>query len=208
MTIFDGNRALLDAFRRGDRAALTDVYRHYVREVDALVRRGFYIAEKAVSVPGVQAIAEHREHVQEVFLRAFAEPARLAYDGLKLYRPYLLRIAKNLLIDRARKTDRHVLGRQDDAAISMNELTQDHGLGDDLDRDPEWQAAAAATKQFIQALPDGDRRYVELRFVERQSQTDAGEKLGMSRKQARKVEERIRDALKGYLTQRGLVEAA
>jgi len=44
--------------------------------------------------------------VQEVFVRALSEKARTSYDGLRPYRPYLLRIAKNLMIDRARRIGR------------------------------------------------------------------------------------------------------
>lgn len=209
VTIFDGNRALLDAFRRGDKAALEAVYRHYIREVDALIRRGFFIADKGASVPGAAAPQEHRELVQEVFLRAFAEPARLAYDGLKLYRPYLLRMAKNLLVDRARKKQRHVLGNKDDAAVAFTSLPDDEvTLGQELDCDPEWQQAAAATREFMTTLDAADRRFVELRFVQKQSQNDVGTTLGLTRKQVRRSEDRIRDALRRYLATKGVMEAA
>ncbi len=43
MSIFDNNRELLDRFRRGDRAALAEVYEHYVDDVALLARRGFTI---------------------------------------------------------------------------------------------------------------------------------------------------------------------
>jgi RNA polymerase sigma factor (sigma-70 family) len=205
MTIFDGNRALLDAFRRGERWALEVVYRHYVRQVDALIRRGFYIAEKSVSIPGVHSAAEHLEHVQEVFVRAFTEAARLAYNALKLYRPYLLRIGKNLLVDRARKIDRHVLGKIDDLHQTLASLPDDAlTLGQELDNDPEWQSAAAATREFIATLPETERKFVELRFVLRQSQSDAGAALNLTRKQVRRKEELIRESLRTFLSARGL----
>ena len=105
MTIFRDDRPLLDAFRRGDRAAAERVYYHYVDDVDKLVRRGFILdAKETIRVPGIGDADAAADLVQEVFVRALSEPARLSYDGLRPYRPYLLRIAKNLLIDRLRAT--------------------------------------------------------------------------------------------------------
>lgn len=39
--MFDGNRQLLDRFRRGERDALELVYSRYVSEVGAMLRAGF-----------------------------------------------------------------------------------------------------------------------------------------------------------------------
>jgi DNA-directed RNA polymerase specialized sigma24 family protein len=47
-----------------------------------------------------------RELVQDTFAKAFAAAARQAYDGVSPYRPYLLRITKNLMIDRYRAAQR------------------------------------------------------------------------------------------------------
>lgn len=107
MTVFLDNRALLDAFRRGDRAALTEVYRRYVDEVAGVVRHGFALGGKAVR--GVREVDCQRDLVQEVFVRCFSEAARKGYDGISPFRPYLLRIAKNLMIDEARKSGRAVV---------------------------------------------------------------------------------------------------
>ena len=42
MTLLSGDRALLDAFRRGDEEALTEVYFHYVDIISDLLQSGFY----------------------------------------------------------------------------------------------------------------------------------------------------------------------
>ncbi len=52
--------------------------------------------------------SELEDLIQEVFVRAFSEKGRLAYDGLRDYEPYICTIARNLLIDRARKQGREV----------------------------------------------------------------------------------------------------
>ena len=99
MTVFEENQELLLAFREGTREALTRVYQHYVDEVARGVRRGFFLGEGRERIPGAPDDQAQRELVQEVFLRAFSEKARNAYDGLRPFRPYLMRIVRNLLID-------------------------------------------------------------------------------------------------------------
>src|SRR5262245_54234460 len=102
MPVFDNNRDLLDRFRRGERAALSEVYERYVDDVATLARRGFTMeAQGHVYVPGADIDGEH-ELVQDTFVKAFADAARQSFDGLRPYRPFLLRITKNLMIDRFR----------------------------------------------------------------------------------------------------------
>jgi hypothetical protein len=103
------NPALLAAFRSGDSHALRDVYVRNVDKVDSLIKQGFVtLGPPPMRVPGVVGEGR-RDIVQDVFLRAFRESARLAYDGLRPYAPYLLRIAKNVCIDRYRRTKRERL---------------------------------------------------------------------------------------------------
>src|SRR5436189_6463002 len=103
MTLFADSRALLLAFREGDADALAQVYWFYVGEVEGWIRR--------FGVRDADAVAEL---VQETFVRAFAAGARTAYDGVRPYRPYLRRIVRNLLVDRARAGGRIVQDVDDD----------------------------------------------------------------------------------------------
>jgi DNA-directed RNA polymerase specialized sigma24 family protein len=112
MTVFEGHRARLDGFRRGEREVLSLVYEHYVNEVATMVLRGFSSGEPPVRVPGVPAAEGQADLVQEAFLKAFAPDARLAYDGLSPFRPWLLRIARNLMIDRGRRSGRLVVSSE------------------------------------------------------------------------------------------------
>src|SRR5690349_20476148 len=106
MPIFDNNRELLDRFRRGERAALAAVYEHYVDEVARLARRGFPLdSPGGAYIPGVDLEGEH-ELVQDTFVRAFSDRARTSFDGVLPYRPFLLRITRNLMIDRLRASRR------------------------------------------------------------------------------------------------------
>src|SRR6478672_2492853 len=85
------DRELLSAFRAGERAALERVYLAYVDDVFRLIAVGFE-----------RNPHEQRSLVQDVFVRAFSDRARLGFDGIRPYRPYLLTIARNVLVDRAR----------------------------------------------------------------------------------------------------------
>jgi len=85
MTVFAADRALLDAFRRGDRAAIATVYFHDVDDIAAVARNGFAIPTTGARVRGAADEATERDLVQEVFVRAFAPRARDAYDGIRPY---------------------------------------------------------------------------------------------------------------------------
>src|SRR5215218_7911539 len=84
------DRQLLMRFRDGERDALLVVYRAFVTEVETLCRRGFILdGLKVPPLPGPMVM----DVVQDVFLKAFSQSARLAYDGLRPYRPFLLQLA-------------------------------------------------------------------------------------------------------------------
>lgn len=105
MTTLPEDRDLLDGLGRGDETALADVYRqHSPRVVDAL-RLGFSFQSsgKRRRFKGFSDPLELESFVQEVFLRAFSERARLAYDGLRPFEPYLLTVARNIVIDELRR---------------------------------------------------------------------------------------------------------
>jgi RNA polymerase sigma factor (sigma-70 family) len=206
--IFEGNRPLLDAFRRGDRDALTAVYRRYVDDVDVLVRRGFVSeANGHLYVPGVRDVEKERDLVQEVFARAFAETARLAFDGLRPYRPYLLRIAKNLLVDQLRKRKRTVAEGSPTDAIDIDELLERNGpVVEPLEEDLHFRALTEATRAFLGGLDEEARTLVALRFEEQKSQEEVAAQMGVTRRRVRTLEERVSRGLRGWLRKRGFHE--
>jgi RNA polymerase sigma factor (sigma-70 family) len=195
VTIFANNRDLLDRFRRGDRAALAEVYYRYVDEVATLARRGFTIESSGhVYVRGVSGDAE-REIVQETFARAFAEKARTAYNGIDPYRPYLMRIAKNLLIDRFRAAAKQPVELDDNAEIQLGEEPVD------LD----WEQRRAATVEYLATLDPETRQVVRLRFEDELSQDDVAAQLGCSRRRVRTLEAKAQKDLRKWLDKRGLL---
>lgn len=194
MTLFEANRALLTAFRSGDRTALTEVYWGYVEAVERLLRLGFSTAEYRVGGLNPSDIADA---VQETFTRAFSPTARNAYDGLRPFRPYLLRIARNLLVDRARRKGRIEYG-----------ATVDVDAVDESVHSPEDAILSArlrtATRAFISGLDERSRRIVTLRFEEERAQEDVARELGITRRKVRTTESRLRRDLAAHLRDVGL----
>lgn len=208
--MLETDREHLDAFRRGDRDALLQVYRAHVDEVELVVRRGFVVGINAEHrVPGMGADDEVRDVVQEAFARAFAPKAREAYDGLRPYRPYLLRIVKNLMIDRARASNRRPVladarGVGDlDAAIHRNEPLR-HDAPMAADDALHWKRLREAYREYQESMDTEERELVRVRYEDGLSQRDAAEALGISRRRVRTVEDRVKDGLTRFLRERGL----
>src|SRR5689334_16260622 len=104
MSLLVERRELLDRFKRGERQALEEVYRHYVPEVAAFLQRGFTFqsAGRTLRFSGFAQPFDLDNALQETFTRAFRESARLGYDGLRSYKNYLLAIARNFVLDELR----------------------------------------------------------------------------------------------------------
>jgi RNA polymerase sigma factor (sigma-70 family) len=201
VTIFANDRDLLDRFRRGERAALAAVFERYVDDVATLARRGFVIESSGhVVVRGAGRDGEY-ELVQETFAKAFAEKARLGYDGVSPYRPYLLRITKNLMIDRYRA------GQKDARTIALDAVDVD-ALQPAAEEppDPLWQKLAAATAEYVATLEPEERQFVKLRFDEGASQDGVAEVMGCTRRRVRTLERDVQKGLRSWLKGRGLLQ--
>ena len=197
MTIFANDRGLLDRFRRGERAALAVVFEHYVDDVATLARRGFTIESSGhVHVRGTGRDGEH-ELVQDTFTKAFAEKARLAYDGLSPYRPYLLRITKNLMIDRYRAEQRQARVIELDDAVEVTA---------EPPPDLHFQKLAAATSEYLATLAPELREFVRLRFEDGDSQDRIAEALGCTRRKVRTLEADVQKGLRSWLKRRGFLD--
>ena len=196
MSIFDNNRELLDRFRRGERAALAAVYEYYVDDVALIARHGFTIESAGHSyIRGVDLDGEH-ELIQETFVKAFSDSARASFDGLRPYRPFLLRITKNLMIDRLRA--------QRSAAEPAGNLDKILDAGDqvtvpDHEEDLHWRLLSEATTEFLAALDVESRDVVRLRYESELSQDAVADQLGCSRRRVRTVEHRVKAKLARHL---------
>lgn len=198
MTVFEGKRELLDAFRAGDRSALEVVYMRYVDDVFDLARYGFALGG-GKRVPGSTLPDLQRDLVHDVFVRAFAERARVAYDGLRPYRPYLLRIARNAIIDAARRRGAVPLELVDDDVADPDPAAPP---ADDLD----WQRLTSAARGWREGLDSECRELVRLRFEEDLGQREAAARMRATRRRVRTLEARVRRGLLAYLRELGLAD--
>lgn len=196
MTVFARDRALLDAFRRGERTALTTVYFHYIDELARIVRFGFTLPATGARVRGARDDHAARDLLHDIFARAFAPKARLAYDGIRPYGAYLVRIARNLMIDRARAVDPTI-------PLDDSELVVAPANDDD---EPAWAAQRATTVEYLATLAPELQQLVKLRFEDEQSQDQTAAALGISRRRVRTLEARIQKGLRKALRRAGSLQ--
>ncbi len=202
MTLLQSDRTLLQAFRAGERDALRRVYVHYFDAVRAVFARGFgLLGAPPRHVPGIADRGAQLDGVQDAFVRAFEERARLAYDALRPYQPYLLRIAKNLRIDQLRAAGRP----GHDLAVTFDDQLREAQPADvSAEDDLHFRTLSAATRSFLEELDTESQRFVELRFVEELSQADVAARMGVTRRRARTLEAQVQQGLARFLKKRGL----
>jgi RNA polymerase sigma factor (sigma-70 family) len=192
MPLFADRPELLRPFREGRRDALEQVYRVYVRSVDAYVRV-LARASGAVTSGDPTVVGDV---VQEVFVRAFSDSARRSYDGLREYRPYLMMIARNCFVDVLRARRREVLKRPEDLP---DEACVPPSVPSGID-----PAILAILNDYLAALPEAQKGIYEQRFVLGRSQEAASSALGLSRRGLRTGEARLRTGLRRAIQLAGL----
>ena len=170
---------LLRRFRDGEREALARVYRFYFDDVYRISQR---------------SEADRLDFVQEVFIKAFSKEARLAYDGLRPYKPFLLQIARNLRVDRARRASREPsMGK-----LAQNDL-ESIETSDDFDVGLRFRLLER-TSIVVSGLDAEARAVARLRFVEELSQLDVAHQLGTTRRRVRNLEARLLRLLRRTLS--------
>jgi RNA polymerase sigma-70 factor (ECF subfamily) len=192
---FEKDRALLAAFRVGRADVLARTYHALVDDVFRVVALGF--VTRNGSIRPERDPDEQRAVVQEVFVRAFAERARLAYDGLRPYRPYLLTIAKNVMIDRARSRSSE-LARTSELDVDAI-IDSDAAIPGEVEETAEQQQQRAAAATYVAGLDEELRAFVQLRFDRELSQIDVAEQLGVTRRRVRTLERRVLTGLRKFL---------
>jgi len=168
----------LEAFHRGERAALEEAYRIHVRAVVDEAARLLRSAD-----------AETIAH--EVFLRMLSDARmRESFHGGSLG-AWLRIVARRAAIDLLRRRRRED-GPIDDDALSATAA--------DPERDHEERDAKRLVARFREeVLPEKYRPLFEVRFMEQLAQREAAEKLGMRRSTLAYQEERVRELLRAFL---------
>jgi RNA polymerase sigma-70 factor, ECF subfamily len=225
MSLLTERRELLDRFKRGERRALEEVYRHYAPEVATFLSRGFTFSSggRALRFGGYAQPFDLDNALQETFMRAFKESARVGYDGLHPYKSYLYAIARNLVLDEFRNRE---------VAMSpfIDQLDSGGAAPDATARDGEEAAPASTVSDgpsagvsaeqeflrhelgrlyagFVARLDERDRTFFRHRFEEQQTQVEAGVASGLSHMQARTLEKKLRRAFLEFMQTNGYLEA-
>ena len=200
MPIFRLDRSLLERFRRGAPEALTTVYWEYLAKVEHLLRTGFDMRSRRLHVAGALGRPnELADLVQEVFLRAFSTKGRLAFDGRRDYGPYILAIARNILVDWARVKGREIPLSPAEIEAASEEISIP-------EESPPWAdpETVRIVEDYLSSLPLELREVHRLRYEEALSQTQAAERLGVGRQTLRTLESRLRSGLSAALDAAGL----
>jgi RNA polymerase sigma factor (sigma-70 family) len=182
------DRAWLDAFRAGEKAALERVFCTYAPPLAGYLRRR-----------GIVNMQDQDDILQEVFAQVLSPHMRQRYDGVRPYAAFLRGVTAHVCVDHVRArgvvANRSVAFEDDhhDALDAWSprqpmpdevvETTQEHGLVD----------------AFVATLDPEEKKVVNARFVESLSQRDAATHTGLSRQQLRTLEARLLQKLKNFL---------
>jgi RNA polymerase sigma-70 factor (ECF subfamily) len=200
MTLLLTDRALLEAFRRGEAQAISRVYHEYVVQVAGLLKRGFSFMSggQVVHFRGFQNAWDLECAVQDTFIAAFSKRARAAYDGVNPFGPYLLTIARNRVISQLRSERRELRRRA---------RFETEGQAPAPVRTPEEQAIEKELEEvvlaFRESLEPGQRRFFDLRYTEDRNLLETARVLGVTRMRARTLDRKVRDRFVRFLRERG-----
>lgn len=200
MTLLASDRALLDAFRGGKPRALRQVYEAYVDQVTRQLAKGFSFASagRTMTFRGFANAWDLECSVQDVFVKAFNDAARQAYDGVSPFGPYLSRIARNHVISELRSEKREMRRRERLAAEPREPAPSPEG---------ETLHAELVTivAGFRETLDDRDRTFLRLRYEDELPLTETARRVGLSRMSARTLDRKLRQRFAKYLRRAGYV---
>lgn len=178
------DETLIQAAQRGDRQAFSQLVERHQSVVFGYLRARMLRAHDAEDL------------TQEVFLRCFTSWAR--FDGTQQVRPWLLGIARNLLLEHARKYRRRKETAWTEACLEIDETVEakDGVYGDLADNLPVC----------MEGLADTARQAIEMRYRSELHLPEIGEKLRRSAGAAKLLMFRARQALKNCLLRKQQAE--
>lgn len=215
-----GHDNRVERFRDGDRELLTELYRAHHDDVEAMLRGGFTFTSKGETVrfQGFRQPYRLREAIQDGFIHAFKQRVREGYDPSRSYRPYLMTVIRNHLIDQFRRKQLESnlfvapgdLAEEGEAELNvLDRLGQGSSAdsGASVSSTPEQSPEDTTLRQelgellrdFVGELKGRDEQVLRLYLVGDRTQTETAEELGISRNDVRKSIRMIRQQLLGHL---------
>ncbi len=176
-------RRIVEAAQQ-DRACFGAVYEHYFELVYGYVARRVH--DRTVT----------EDLTSEVFRKALASLPRFKWTGAP-FGAWLLRIASNLIADRAKRAAREVVTGEPalDAAVAngtVNSRSQQSSM--------EEAERRALVFKLVDTLPDDQRRVVAMRFAEEKSISEIAAELNRSEGAVKQLQFRALGNLRKKLT--------
>jgi len=180
---------------------LTRVYEVYAPGLAATLATGFVVrdGEGARRFDGRLGPFDLDDLVQDAFIRAFDDRARRAYDGLRPFAPFLLAIARNSLVDRARRERRYAA-----RLATVRDEVADAPAAPGPDVAADERAIADAYLGFRAGLDELARQVWSLRFEEGASRRVVEEQTRLTPMQVRSREKQLRARFVEWMAQHGL----
>jgi len=178
-------RRLIEAAQQ-DRAHFADVYERYFELVYAYISRR--VRERAAT----------EDLTSEVFRKALANIERFKWTGAP-FGAWLLRIAANLIADRAKRTLKHETSA-DDPSLAGGQAARDAtGAGESQQLQLEHAERRAWVIRMVDELPEDQRRVVRMRFAEEKSINEIAAELGRSEGAVKQLQFRAFQSLRAKL---------
>jgi RNA polymerase sigma factor (sigma-70 family) len=159
------DRALSSLMRKaqdGDQSA----YASLLREVLPMLKR---VVQARL---GFLPVMDREDLVQDILMSLHA--ARATYDPARPFKPWLMTIAHNRMVDQARRNSRRTANEIAVDEYPADVADADAGAAADRYGDPE------ELREAIKALPKGQRSAIELLKMREMSLKEAAQATGMS----------------------------
>jgi len=180
--------ALVERARLGEREAFG---RLYDRHVEAIYR---YVSF------GVPDPADAEDVTSEVFVHAMLAMPR--YEPRSAFRAWLYRIARNVLIDRSRRTARR-------PQVVLDDATSDGAIAEDPEDDPETYAAERERRETLRRalakLKRDQQDVIVLHFILQLTADEIAEILGKPASTVRGIQMRALRTLRKHLAPKDLL---
>jgi len=214
------NKKLLAAFKRGEREAMDEIYRHYAPGVTAFLRKGFTFRSGKGNFyfKGIQDPADVKNAVQEVFRRAFEGRARDSYNGINSFTNWVLAIGRNMVINQFRNREiafsQYIAPTDERGHLTVmdDEITEEYtgvlygSPSQPQDSEMEHVELKGLVDKFMGELSEHDQKLLQLRFADGKGQEETAEALGSTRMKVRTAEARLRSRLRAYLRHSGYID--